>query len=157
MSAPTPSLTVFGPEQAAAYDARFAKFAPMRDALHLLAGSILATLPENARILCVGAGTGAEVLALAQRFPRWRFAAVEPSAPMLELFRLKAAAAGIADRCEFHEGYLDSLPLAEPYDAATSFLVSQFVLDVEKRRDFFRQIAERVVPGGYLLDAELAG
>ncbi|RYD68316.1 MAG: class I SAM-dependent methyltransferase, partial [Verrucomicrobiaceae bacterium] len=93
MSTPTPSLTVFGPEQAAAYDARFAKFAPMRDALHLLAGSILATLPEDARILCVGAGTGAEVLALAQRFPHWRFTAVEPSAPMLELCRQKATAA----------------------------------------------------------------
>ena len=157
MSKPTPSLTAFGLEQAAAYDARFAKFAPMRDALHLLAGAILATLPEDARILCVGAGTGAEVLALAQRFPHWRFMAVEPSGPMLELCRQKAIAAGVVDRCEFHEGYLDSLPLTETYDAATSFLVSQFVLDIEKRRDFFCQIAERIVPGGYLLDAELSG
>jgi tRNA (cmo5U34)-methyltransferase len=157
MSSPTPSLTGFGPEQAAAYDARFAKFAPMRDALHLLAGAVLARLPDNARILCVGAGTGAEVLALGQRFPHWRFTAVEPSGPMLDLCRRKATDAGIVDRCEFHEGFLDSLPLTEPFDAATSFLVSQFVLDMEGRRDFFRQIAQRVVPDGYLLNADLSG
>jgi len=157
MSSPAPSLTGFGPEQAAAYDARFAKFAPMRDALHLLASAVLARLPDKARILCVGAGTGAEVLVLAQRFPQWRITAVEPSGPMLDLCRQKAVAAGIADRCEFHEGFLDSLPLTEPFDAATSFLVSQFVLDQEGRRDFFRQIAQRVAPDGYLLNADLSG
>ncbi|MCW1884404.1 class I SAM-dependent methyltransferase [Luteolibacter flavescens] len=152
----TPSLTSFGPEQAAAYDERFAKFAPLRDALHLLAGTVLARLPEDARILCVGAGTGAELLALGSRFPGWRFTAVEPSGAMLDRCRLKAEMAGMAERCEFHTGYLDSLPEGEPYHAATSILVSQFVLDEEMRRGFFREIAGRVMPGGYLLNADLS-
>jgi len=156
MSSTSSSLTAFGAEQAAAYDARFAKLEPMRDALHLLTGGILARLPSHARILCVGAGTGAELLALAAKFPGWRFTAVEPSGPMLDLCRKKASDAGVAERCEFHEGFLESLPVGEPYHAATSFLVSQFVLDVEQRRDFFRQIAERLVPGGYLVSCDLS-
>jgi tRNA (cmo5U34)-methyltransferase len=156
MSSTSSSLTAFGAEQAAAYDARFAKLEPMRDALHLLTGGILARLPSDARILCVGAGSGAELLALAAKFPGWRFTAVEPSGPMLDLCRKKASDAGVAERCEFHEGFLESLPVGEPYHAATSFLVSQFVLDVEQRRDFFRQIAERLVPGGYLVSSDLA-
>jgi tRNA (cmo5U34)-methyltransferase len=156
MSSTSSSLTAFGAEQAAAYDARFAKLEPMRDAMHLLTGGILASLPSDARILCVGAGTGAELLALAAKFPGWRFTAVEPSGPMLDLCRKKAADAGVIERCEFHEGFLESLPMGEPFHAATSFLVSQFVLDVDQRRDFFRQIAERLVPGGYLVSSDLS-
>lgn len=156
MSSSSPSPTGFGPEQAAAYDARFAKLEPMRDALHLLTGGILAQLPPDARVLCVGAGTGAELLALAAKFPGWRFTAVEPSGPMLDLCRKKASDAGVAERCEFHEGFLESLPMGDPFHAATSFLVSQFVLDVKQRRDFFRQIAERLIPGGYLVSSDLS-
>jgi tRNA (cmo5U34)-methyltransferase len=156
MSSSSPSLTGFGPEQAAAYDARFAMLEPMRDALHLLTGGILAQLPSDGRILCVGAGTGAELLALAAKFPGWHFTAVEPSGPMLDLCRMKAIDAGVAGRCEFHGGFLESLPEGEPFHAATSFLVSQFVLDMEQRREFFRQIAERLIPGGYLVSSDLA-
>jgi tRNA (cmo5U34)-methyltransferase len=91
-------------------------------------------------------GTGAEIVYLAQRFPQWRFTAVEPSAPMLEVCRLRAEEHGIASRCVFHEGYLDSLPPSEAFDAATSLLVSQFILEREARSDFFRTIAERLRP-----------
>ena len=95
-------------------------------------------------MLCVGAGTGAELSYLAERFPGWRFTAVEPSAPMLEVCRRRAEAQGIEGRCIFHEGYLESLPPSEPFDAATSLLVSQFILDPEERSGFFRAIAGRL-------------
>lgn len=152
----SPPLTSFGREHAAAYDERFAGLAPLRDALHLVTAGVLLGLPVDARILCVGAGTGAEILALADRFPGWHFTAVEPSGPMLDVFREKAAAAGILDRCEFHEGYLESLPESPPFHAATSILVSQFVLDPEQRRGFFVEIAQRLVPGGQLVSADLS-
>ena len=92
------SPVAFDQAHAAAYDQRFAKLAPMRDALHLLISAVLADLPADARILCVGAGTGHELIYLALKFPQWRFAVVEPSAPMLEVCRRKAEECGITPR-----------------------------------------------------------
>lgn len=152
----TPAFTAFGPEHAASYDERFARLQPFRDALHLVAAGVLLDCPPDARLLCVGAGTGAEILALAERFPGWHFTAVEPSGAMLDVCRRKAEAAGISGRCGFHEGFLDSLPECAPFDAATSFLVSQFVLEPERRRGFFRDIATRLKPDGLLVNADLS-
>lgn len=128
----------------------------MRDALHLLISAVLADLPANARILCVGAGTGQELIYLARKFPHWHFTAVEPSAPMLDVCRHKADECGITPRCTFHQGYLDTLPASPPFDAATSLLVSQFILAPDARTDFFRAIADRLQPHAYLISADLA-
>ena len=146
---------VFDKERASSYDKQYAKLASLRDALALLVRLILSDLPADARILCVGVGTGAELLDLAQEFPSWQFTALEPAAPMLDICRRRAEEAGIASRCTFHEGYLDSLPEAPPFDAATSLLVSHFITSSEAQRDFFRQIASRLRPEGYLINAAL--
>ena len=143
-------------QQAASYDERWSKTAPIRDALHFLLEAVFAGLPANARILCIGAGTGEEIAYLGKRFPEWTFTAVEPSGAMLDICRQKAKKEGFASRCHFHEGFLGSLPLHEPFDAATSFLVSQFILDRNARADFFRSIAERLKPGGILASSDLA-
>lgn len=153
---PKKPRVAFDQAHAEAYDQRFAKLAPMRDALHLLTGAVLADLPGDARILCVGAGTGQELIYLARKFPAWTFAVVEPSAPMLEVCRRKADDCGITHRCVFHEGYLDTLPPSAPFDAATSLLVSQFILQADARVAFFRSIAGRLLPGGYHVNADLA-
>lgn len=142
--------------QAATYDRQWSRLAPLRDALHLLAGAVFAERPPTARALCVGAGTGAEIAYLAERFPEWRFAVVEPALSMLETCRGKMEALGIADRCVFYHGYIESMPAAELFDAATSFLVSQFILDREARVRFFRAISERLRPGGVLVSTDLA-
>lgn len=156
MSAPEPKFA-FDEDRAATYDQRFAKLSPFKDALHLTLRGLLADLPNDARILCVGAGTGAELLYLADAFPGWFFTLVDPAGPMLDRCRMRAAEMGIEARCTFHEGYLDTLPHTEPFDAATSILVSQFVLDRQKRCDFFREIAARLKPQGHLVTADLAG
>ena len=142
--------------QAAGYDAQWARTAAIRDCLHLLVDSLFADLPEDANLLCVGVGTGAELVYLAERHPHWRFTAVEPSGPMLAACRGRAEQAGVAARCRFHEGYLDSLPALAPHDAATCFLVSQFLVDAAERTAFFRAIAARLVPGGVLASTDLA-
>jgi tRNA (cmo5U34)-methyltransferase len=142
--------------QAASYDQQWAKLAPLREALQLLLGAVFAELPTDARVLCVGAGTGQEIISLAQRFPQFRFTAVEPSATMIEVCRSRAEEEGIAARCAFHHGYVESLPATEPFDAATCFLVSQFIVDVDARIAFFRDIAERLRPGGCLASSDLA-
>lgn len=143
-------------QQACSYDERWAKTAPIRDALHLLLTAVFASLPADARIVCVGAGTGHELEYLAMRFPHWTFAVVEPAGAMLEICRHKAAQGGFESRCQFHQGYLDTLANDEPFTAATCFLVSQFILDQKARADFFRTIACRLVPGGIMASSDLA-
>ncbi len=67
---------VFDPIHASSYDKQFAKLAPVRDALNLLIRMVLSELPVDARILCIGVGTGRELIDLAQAFPQWRFTAI---------------------------------------------------------------------------------
>jgi len=141
---------------ASGYDSKMARMAPVYDGLYFLLESVLAELPQDARILCIGVGTGAELIHLAGVFPRWRFTAVEPSRAMLDICREQVDAAGLSSRCTLHEGYLESLPAEELHDAATCLLVSQFILDDHARSDFFRQIAGRLVPGGILVNADLS-
>lgn len=144
-------------QQAPGYDKQWAKTAPIRDGLHFLLESVFAELPADARILCVGAGTGTEMAHLARKFPHWRFTAVEPSGAMLDVCRHRAETEGFASRCYFHEGYLDSLPIETMHDAATCLLVSQFILEPELRAGFFRAIASRLRLGGILASSDLAG
>jgi tRNA (cmo5U34)-methyltransferase len=143
-------------QQAAGYDAQWARTAPIRDCLYFLLDSLFAGLPDDARILCVGAGTGLELAHLARKNPGWRFTAVEPSGPMLDVCRQRAEQEGFGPRCRYHVGYLDSLPATEPYHAATCFLVSQFIVDQQARSGFFREIAGRLEPGGLLASSDLA-
>ena len=144
----------FGEAHAATYDEQFAKLAAMRDVMHLLTRLVLADLPDDARILSVGAGTGAEILFLAEAFPSWHFTAVEPAPAMLAVCRQRTEA--IAERCTYHEGYIDSLPPTEPFHAATSLLVSHFIDVGDERSTYYREIASRLVPQGWLVNAELA-
>lgn len=147
---------VFNEEHASTYDKRAAKIAPLRDTLHLLTRLILSDLPTDARILCVGVGTGLELIYLAREFPQWQFTSVEPAPAMLDICRQKAEESEVAARCTWHEGYLESLPISEPFDAATCLLVSHFFMQQEERRNFFSQIASRLRPQGYLVSADLA-
>lgn len=142
--------------QAAGYDAQWVKTAPIKDCLHFVLDTMFAELPADARILSVGSGTGAELAYLAARHPAWHFTAVEPSPRMLEQCRQRAEQGGFAARCDFHEGYLDSLIAGEPYQAAICLLVSHFILDQQARSGFFRQMSARLAPGGMLANADLA-
>ena len=150
-------ITAIFDQQAASYDQQWSKMAPINDALHLLTNTVLAELPPKANILCVGAGTGTEILYLARKFPQWHFTAVEPSPAMLDVFRRRAEEHGISSRCVFHPGYLDALPSNGLFDAATAFLVSQFILERPDRSKFFQSIAERLCPAGVLVSSDLAG
>lgn len=143
-------------QQAAGYDSQWGRMAPVRDGLYFLLEAVLAPLPDDARVLGVGVGTGTELAFLAARFPRWRFTAVEPSRAMLDLCRRRASADGFESRCTFHHGFLETLAIDEPHDAATCFLVSQFLLEPAARTALFGEIGARLRPGGILVNADLA-
>lgn len=144
-------------KQAESYDTQWSRLSAINGAMYLLVDALLSGLPSEANILCVGAGTGAEIVYLAKRFPKWRFTAVEPSSHMLGVFRIKAEESGILSRCRLHAGYVDSVPVGESFDAATAFLVSQFILDRSERTEFFRAIASRLRSEGLLISSDLAG
>jgi tRNA (cmo5U34)-methyltransferase len=140
------STIVFDQRMASAYDERNAVWAAESEALCSLMRVVFAGLPANARILCVGAGTGSEILALVPAFPDWHFTAVEPSAPMLGVCRSRLEASGLSARCSIHEGFIDTLPAGEPFDAATCLLVSQFILRAEARRNSSLKLRGDCVP-----------
>ena len=146
----------FGKEGAAHYDKGRAKLQPIKDALFVFMDGAFAGLKDDAHVLIVGAGTGEDLLFLAERHAGWRFTVVEPADAMMAVCREKAEAAGITDRCVFHEGYLDTLKDHGPYDAATAVLVSHFITEREERIAFFRAIQDRLTPGGLLYTGDLA-
>ena len=145
----------FSRERAAVYDREFERLGAIKELLHLLLRIRFDGLPEDARILVAGAGTGAEARFLAPLFPGWRFTLVDPAGGMLAVAEQHANAEGFADRCVFHHGYVSSAPV-EPHHAATSVLVSQFLTDAGERRSYFEDIARRLEPGGLLCNADLA-
>jgi tRNA (cmo5U34)-methyltransferase len=140
--------------QAAGYDAQWTRMAPIRESLHFLLDTVFADLPEDTRLLCVGAGTGAEIAHLAKRFPRWHFLALDPAPGMIDACRVRAERDGFADRCEFHGGLVETLPDTAAFNGATCFLVSQFILAPEARTRFFRDIGERM-RAGYARDVAI--
>ena len=148
---------LFNAKAAESYDERFQKISPIRDNLNFLIRLVLEDMPAEARVLCVGVGTGIEVVELASAFPQWRFTGVEPSAPMLEMCRRKLDAHRLIDRCELVHGYVSELPPGGAFDAVLCLLVTQFVTDNAKRQEMFNDMAEQLKSGGYLINAEISG
>ncbi|HET6494679.1 MAG TPA: class I SAM-dependent methyltransferase, partial [Thermoleophilia bacterium] len=146
----------FAGSKAAAYDKARAPLASIYGALRLSTNAVLSPLDDGSRVLCVGAGTGDELIVLAQMHPSWTFAVVEPSSDMLALCREKAILAGVDTRCEFFEGYIDLVPDGESFDAALCLLVSCFIVEPSKREALFSAIATRLRSGGLLVNAELS-
>lgn len=155
MSESTPDKHFSG-DKASSYDERRAPLAPIYQALYLCADAMLSALPEVSHVLIVGAGTGSELVVLAQGHPGWTFTLVDPSVDMMNVCRQAAHSAGIESRCTFYEGYVDSLPASTAFDGATCLLVSYFILDPAARQAFYASIASRLRPGGHLVNAELS-
>jgi tRNA (cmo5U34)-methyltransferase len=145
----------FNHATAAGYDDRAQRISSMMDNLHFLIGLILQDLPADARILCVGAGTGTEIIRLAQRFPGWRFTGVDPSAAMLDICRKRLQENDLASRCELIQGYVVDAPAAASFDGALCLLVAHF-LRGDDRQALFDGISHRLQPGGCLINAEIS-
>ncbi len=145
----------FNKEASLAYDEKNRKLAPIAEGMHFLIRLVLQRLPARARILCVGVGTGAEILSLAKDFPEWTFLGVDPSAEMLMVGKQRLKAAGVLDRCELVHGYVQDVAEGEEFDAAVSVLVGHFVKR-EERLGFYRGMASRIRPGGILVNTEIS-
>ncbi len=137
------------------YDEKNRRLAPIADGMHFLTRLVLKTLPARSRILCIGVGTGADILALSEEYPHWSFVGVDPSAAMLAVCRERMERSGVLDRCELIHGYVQDVPDGENYDAAVSFLVGHFVKR-EERPDFYQGICRRLKPGGTFVNTEIS-
>jgi tRNA (cmo5U34)-methyltransferase len=140
---------------ARSYDERNRNLAHIADCMHFLIGLALRDLPTTSHVLCMGTGTGAEILSLAKAFPHWTFTGLDPSAAMLDVARERLTEANLLDRCQLIHGYVQDAPHGETFDAALSILVAHFVKR-EDRLEFFRNMTGRLKPGGTLVNTELS-
>ncbi|UYH54600.1 class I SAM-dependent methyltransferase [Qipengyuania sp. SS22] len=122
--------------------------------MHLLTQLVLSDLPDNARILCVGAGTGAEILALAKVRPNWSFVGIDPAPDMLAIAHERLEQAGVLDRCHLLPSYVEDLEAGQ-FDAAVAMLVAHFI-PLSGRASFYRAIFRRLQPGGRFVSAEIS-
>lgn len=144
---------LFNREMADAYDRRNSGLAPITDGLHFLLRLVLADLPVDARVLCVGVGTGAEILSLAKAYSTWSFVGVDPSAEMLAVGRHRLEQAGVLERCALLHGYVEDVAEGE-FDAVVSLLVAHFIQRAD-RPAFYAAIHDRLKRGGRFASAEI--
>jgi tRNA (cmo5U34)-methyltransferase len=142
-------------EAAKWYDERNLGLAPIADNMHFLIRLILKNAPVRARVLCVGVGTGAEILSLSKSFPEWKFVGVDPSIGMLDVCRERLSNAGVLDRCELIHGYVHDVPREENFDVALSILVAHFVKR-EERLGFYQAMCSRLCTNGILINTEIS-
>jgi len=149
-----------------AYERRIRRLIPGYDVLHALTlGVLTSVLSADAHLLVVGAGTGEEILRTGNEHPGWRFTAVDAAPEMLQRCRQRLAGTSVESRVEYVSQPLEALDAGalqtgaldsgNPFDAATSVLVSQFLEDGETKQRFFCAISDRLTPGAPLVVADL--
>ncbi len=105
-----------------------------------------------AQILVVGAGGGAfEIVAAGSLESKWRFTAVDPSQPMMDISIRRLEGAGLIERTELHLGYVDDLPLERRFDAATLIGVLHHQPGDGAKRALLGSLAARLKPGAPLI------
>ncbi|WP_145371768.1 class I SAM-dependent methyltransferase [Maioricimonas rarisocia] len=145
---PSPGSVFFNAAAVARYTEGPPRVVPGFADMHRMTALLLAErVPENGRVLVVGAGGGLELLAFARAQPGWSFDGVDPSAEMIQLAgkTLKEH----ASRTRLHHGFIDDAPEG-PFDAATCLLTMHFV-EVEERRSMLAEIHRRLRPGSPLV------
>lgn len=132
------------PDFVARYGEGPPRFVPGFADLHRMTGQLLAErVPDNARILVLGAGGGLEMKALADAYPGWHFVGVDPAPEMLKLAR--ETLGPHAARATLVDGYIDDAPQG-PFDGAVCLLTLHF-LDAAERTRTEQQVHRRLKPG----------
>ncbi|WP_433222364.1 methyltransferase domain-containing protein [Dactylosporangium sp. CS-047395] len=119
-----------------------------------------AGLAGDERLLDLGCGRGAVLIAAAQRLPRGRAVGVDlwtadQSGNRPETTLANAAAAGVADRVEVHTADLTALPFPDAsFDVVTSAMAIHNIPSPEGRRRALDEAVRVLRPGGRLLIAD---
>lgn len=156
MAETTPhSASKFDPSRAAEYEQQSRIALAGYDACHELAACMLSArlgAGSAANVLVAGAGGPAQEITKAGLLePNWRFTAVDPSEPMLEIARARITEAGMAQRTEVILGSVEDL-LDEPtFDAATLIGVLHHLPGDEAKRGMLQSISSRLKFGAPLI------
>jgi tRNA (cmo5U34)-methyltransferase len=155
MSAPSNAARKFDPARAGEYAIQSRIALAGYDACHELSACMLAAALGSggpAEILVAGAGGGAqEIVTAGPLEPGWRFTAVDPSAPMLDLAVARLRETGLDGRTEILLGTVDDLPADRRFDAATLIGVLHHLPGDEAKRAILRSLAARLKPGAPLI------
>lgn len=147
-----PAAPFSDPRALSSYADRTRRLVPgYADLLKMACVLVAERAPEQAQVLVVGAGGGAELHAFAQAHPGWRFVGVDPSEPMLQMAH--ATLGPLATRVALHQGYVHTAPTG-PFDAATCLLTMHFV-DLGDRLPTLKAIHRRLKPGAPFVMAHL--
>ena len=128
---------------------------PVRNAALDCASLALDSPPS--RIVDVGSGTGADTVALAQRFPTAQVHALDISTELLGRVDSAAAAAEVSDRVETHCADLDQTWEAEIPPGADLAWASLSLHHVSDPASALRNVYDALRPGGVLALTELTG
>ena len=141
----------FGPERASHYDAGVGAAIAGYAAMHeVIAAAMAAALRGNAAasVLCVGVGTGQELLPYARYgAPAWRLTGVDTSPHMLAVARERSSGAGLQGRVQLHAGALQELPPGPRFDGAQMVGVLHHVEGEDARLALLREVVRRLGPG----------
>lgn len=129
--------------------------APIRSAALERAITALDAVPTN--IVDLGSGTGADAVALAQRFPSARVHAIDVSTELLDRVTSSAAAAGVVDRIDRHLADLNSEWSAEIPQRVDLAWASLSLHHVDDPRAVLRRVFASLRPGGVFVLTELSG
>ncbi|GGJ86255.1 SAM-dependent methyltransferase [Pilimelia anulata] len=119
-----------------------------------LVATVAAAVPERARIVDLGAGTGTGAVALARQLPSATVVAVDVDDEMLGRLRERAAAAGVADRIRTVRADVDEAlpPLDGPADLVWASASLHHVADPDR---VLAAVHAALRPGGLLAVTEL--
>tara|TARA_R110002049_G_scaffold4601_5_gene32479 strand:+ start:669074 stop:669772 length:699 start_codon:yes stop_codon:yes gene_type:complete len=142
------------PESVARYAEAPKRMVPGFEDMQRLAMLLLAEkVPNDGRVLVLGAGGGLELKVFADAHTGWTFDGVDPSAEMLKLAEQTLGSSNL-NRVQLHEGEVDIAPEG-PFDGATCILTMHFV-EIEQRQKMLREIYRRLKPGAPFVATHLS-
>lgn len=145
--------TPFGGDAVKSYLEGPPRQVPGFSSLHRMTAMLLAErMPENGRVLVLGAGGGLELRAFADAHEGWLFDGVDPSADMLQL--AEQVVGDHRERMRFHEGNIDVAPEG-PFDAATCLLTFHHV-SLDQRLETLKQVRRRLRPNAPFVLAHIS-
>ncbi len=149
----TPLSHFSDPRAVAQYAEGPPRFVPGYNRLQRMTTLLIAErVPEDARVLVLGAGGGLELKVFAEAQSAWTFDGVDPSAEMLKLAEQNLGSLG--SRARLHQGYIDDAPDG-PFDAATCLLTMHF-LPFEERLRMAIEVHRRLKSGAPFIVAHFS-